>query len=163
MCSNASGSFPSLFPPHTDLAVGAHVDAVVDVTPRLQVTPGVRVDVFTSHHGQRAWSVDPRIAARVAVRRDLRLFTATALATQPPTFILAGPGFPPDLAGGLQQAFQASMGVEADLPWDVTGTLTVFRNAFFNMTDALGSQRFDPNTIGSNLTSRTDGSSIGME
>src|SRR6185437_5570776 len=43
-----------------------------------------------------------------------------------------------------------------------TGTLTVFRNAFFNMTDALGSQPLNLDNIGS-LAARADGSSIGME
>ncbi len=164
MCpaSSGSGGISALFPSHTNLAVGAHVDAVVDVTPRFQVTPGVRLDLFTSHLEQQAWSVEPRLATRLAVRDDLRLVAATGLASQTPSFVLPGPGFARDLTGGLQQAFQLSMGVEADLPWDVTGTLTAFRNAFFNMTDALGSQPLDLNNIGS-LAARADGSSIGME
>src|SRR6185437_12319751 len=98
---SGSGGISALFPTHTDLAVGAHVDAVVDVTPRLQVTPGVRLDLFTSHDEQQAWSVEPRLAARLAVRDDLRLVTATGLASQTPSFVLPGPGFARDLTGGL--------------------------------------------------------------
>jgi outer membrane receptor protein involved in Fe transport len=163
-CKATPGSFPDLFPNHTDVVIGGYVDAKIAVTPRLEVTPGVRLDVFTSRNDQRAWSIDPRLSARLEVTKQVRLVTATGLATQAPSFILPGPGFTPDLSGGLQQAFQTSLGVEADLPWDVSGTLTVFRNAFFNMNDALGTLSInakDP-SFGS-FTQRVNGSSIGME
>jgi TonB dependent receptor/TonB-dependent Receptor Plug Domain len=164
MCSSTPGSFADVFPNHTDVVIGAYVDAKIMVTPRLEVTPGVRVDVFTSHNDQRAWSIDPRLSARLEVTKDVHLVTATGLATQAPSFILPGPGFTPDLSGGLQQAFQTSLGVEADLPWDVSGTLTVFRNAFFNMNDALGTLVIDPNNPNfPSFSQRVNGSSIGME
>ena len=57
---------------------------------------------------------------------------AAAELRPPPAGLHDGPD------GGLQRSWQSSIGVEADLPWDVTGTLTLFRNAFFDMTDALG-------------------------
>jgi TonB family protein len=164
-CPSTVGGFTSLFSNHTDVTVGVRADAVINVTPRLEVVPGVRVDLFTSHDQQRAWSVDPRLAARLTVDKDLRLVSATGLATQAPSFILPGPGFTPDLSGGLQQAFQTSLGVEADLPWDVSGTLTFFRNAFFNMNDALGTAAVPTSggSFPSDFGSRVNGSSIGME
>ena len=165
-CPTTPGGFSSFFTDHVDGVIGAYLDAKIAITPRLEVTPGVRVDLFTSHNAQRAWSVDPRLAARLAVSKDVRLVTATGLATQAPSFILPGPGFTPDLSGGLQQSFQTSLGVEADLPLDVSGTLTFFRNAFFNMNDALGTAAVptpSANSFPTDFSHRVDGSSIGME
>ena len=156
--------FASLFPSGPQATVGVRGDAVIKVTPRLEVTPGVRVDFFTSKRAGAAIltavAVDPRLAARFAVTPALRIVTASGLASQTPSFILPGPGFSLDLTGGLQRSFQSSFGVEADLPWDVTGIATVFHNAFFNMTDALGTNappggssdfptRFDARSLGS--------------
>ena len=138
-------------------------DAVIAVTPRFEVTPGIRFDLYESK-GQSALGVDPRLAGRFEVAKDLHLTTAHGLASQPPSFVLPGPGFTRDLTGGLQWAFQSSLGVEADLPWDVSGTLTVFHNAFFNMTDALGTATTsDNNNFFGAFNQRVDGSSYGLE
>ncbi len=169
---SAAASFSDRF----EVTMGARADAVIAVTPRFEVTPGLRVDYYESK-GRSAAGVDPRLAARVAITRDLRLVTLTGLASQPPSFVLPLPGFTMDLTGGLQRSWQSSIGVEADLPWDVTGTLTLFRNAFFDMTDALGQGQgcTTVTTTGPlggtgtscsvvpNLEKRVDGSSIGLE
>jgi hypothetical protein len=160
------------------VTMGARADAVITVTPRFEVTPGVRVDFYESK-GQTAAGVDPRLAARATIIKELRLVTLTALASQPPSFVLPLPGLTLDLDGGLQRSWQSSIGLEADLPWDVSASVTVFRNAFFNMTDALGTeqpptpvQMTGPDgrmgtgfmrSLFSSLTTRVDGSSIGME
>jgi TonB family protein len=159
------------------VTMGARADAVITVTPRFEVTPGVRFDVYESK-GQVAAGVDPRLAARATIIKELRLVTLTALASQPPSFVLPLPGFTLDLDGGLQRSWQSSIGLEADLPWDAIASVTVFRNAFFNMTDALGTEQAPtpvtmngPHEKGtaytrsvlSNVTKRVDGSSIGME
>ena len=66
---------------------------------------------------------------------------------------------PATLANGLQTAWQASAGVELTLPEDITGTVSVFHNAFFNMTDALGSGGdADPTS-----DQRARGRAIGLE
>ena len=162
-------AFTSLFADHTETTVGLRADAVLAITPRLEVTPGVRLDFFGSKRWNQgpasftAVAVDPRLAARFVVRKDLRVVAATGVASQPPSFILPGPGFARDLEGGLQRSFQSSVGIEADLPWDVSATVTGFRDAFFNLTDALGATSLDPNNIGGNLQSRVDGDSYGLE
>jgi hypothetical protein len=166
--SNNPG-FTSLFPNHTEVTIGVRADAVLEITRRFEVTPGVRLDFFGSHVrglGSAAYSavaVDPRLAARLEVTRDVRLVTAHGFASQQPSFILPGPGFARPLAGGLQRSFQSSLGVEADLPWDVSATVTAFRDAFFNLTDALGSTSLDTRNFGGDLASRVNGSSIGLE
>ncbi len=157
-------AFTSLFSNRITVTTGVHADAVIQLGPRLELTPGVRLDLY-EEHGAVAVGVDPRLAARVAVTKDIRLVTAHGLASQPPSFILPGPGFTRDLTGGLQRAWQESLGVEADLPWDVSGTFTVFRDAFFDMTDALGSAPVPTGGGGfpTNFDQRVDGSSIGLE
>ena len=159
-----SPGFVSLFPDHLDLAFGARADAVWSVTPTLEVTPGLRFDLYQSE-GKVAFSVDPRLAARLAVTPELRLIQAHGLASQPPSFILPGPGFTPGLAGGLQRSFQSSVGVEAELPGEVTGTVTVFRNAFFDMNDALGTSPVPTgeSSFSESFDGRAIGSSVGVE
>lgn len=168
--SQDAPGFASLFPSGPQTTVGVRGDAVITVTPRLEVTPGLRVDFFTSkrkaHPILTAVAVDPRLAARFAVTPALRVVTAGGLASQTPSFILPGPGFSLDLTGGLQRSFQTSLGVEAELPWDMTAIATVFHNAFFNMTDALGtnappSGREDG--FPSTFDARSLGSSTGLE
>jgi TonB family protein len=159
-----AAAFTTLFSDHVELAAGARADLVIDVTPRLEVTPGLRLDFYASK-GETAVAVEPRLAARYAVTPALRLLTAHGFASQPPSFLVAGPGFQLGLTGGLQHSFQSSLGLEADLPLDVTAAATVFRDAFFNMTDALGTHQVPGNgdSFPSDFTSRSTGSSVGLE
>ncbi len=160
--------FATYFSDHTDLAVGARADAVIAVTPRLEVTPGLRFDFYGSVGSGTLTTaaLDPRISARLAITPSVRLVQAYGLASQPPSFILPGPGFTPGLQGGLQHSVQTSAGVEVDLPGDVTASATVFRDAFFDMTDALGTNPA-PGASGSSFPNdfarRSDGSSVGLE
>ncbi len=136
----ASGA-ASLFPTRTDLAMGGRADVVIEAQPGFEVTPGVRLDFFGSE-GAAALAVDPRLSTRVAVSQHLRLLSALGVAHQPPAFIVPVPGFQPGgLHGGLQRALQESMGLEFELDESTQATVTVFHNAFFNMSDPLGSRR----------------------
>ncbi len=154
--------FTSFFESHREVAVGAYADAVVAVTPELEVIPGLRLDLFASD-GATALGVDPRLSSRLAVTRWLRIVEAVGLASQPPSFILPGPGFSPGLTGGLQRSLQTSAGVEVDLPEDVTTTATVFRDAFFDMTDALGSTPATGGDLDRSFGQRSLGTSYGLE
>lgn len=155
-------NFQSLFVSRFDLAVGARADVVWQVTPRLEVTPGLRLDLYGSR-GATAIGVDPRLAARVTVRPWLRLLSALGLASQPPSFILPGPGFTLGLKGGLQQSAQSSFGVEVDLPEDIQATVTAFHSAFFNMTDALGTAPPSSSDFSQSFAERSRGSGTGLE
>jgi hypothetical protein len=149
----------ALFPERTDVAVGVWTDAVVQASPDVEVTPGVRVDLFKSRSAT-AVGVDPRIAARFRVTDAVRILHAYGLVHQPPSFVGAIPGLVPGtLDEGLQTSFQTSAGVEIDLPEAVTASATLFHNAFFNMTDALGTSA-DLDVIASE---RSQGSAAGLE
>jgi TonB family protein len=130
--------FNALFPPRSDAAAGAWFDVVWKLDPRLEVTPGVRLDVYHSG-GASALSVDPRLALVVHVRKDIRILHALGMAHQPPAFIVPVPGLAvANLQGGLQTSLQAASGVEVDLPWSTTASVTLFDSVFLNMTDSIG-------------------------
>jgi TonB family protein len=155
-------SFDSLFPSRADLSVGVRGDAVIQLGPRLELTPGIRVDLYGSH-GATAIGVDPRLSSRLALTDRVRLVQAIGVASQPPSFFLPGPGLTPELSGGLQRSFQTSAGFEWDLPLEIESSLVGFHDAFFNMTDPLGATP----SIGANLPDdfsvRSNGQAYGLE
>ncbi|HEY4118473.1 MAG TPA: TonB-dependent receptor plug domain-containing protein, partial [Byssovorax sp.] len=148
------------FPPRDDLTVGVRGDVVLQLGPRLEVTPGVRVDLYLEG-GVFEVGFDPRLAARLAVTKDVRLVQAYGVASQPPSFFLPGPGLSPALTGGLQRAFQTSASIEVDLPAEITASVGEFHDAFFNMTDALSIST--PGTLPTGSTQRANGHAYGLE
>ncbi len=126
------------FPSRTDLALGARADVVWQVTRRLEIVPGGRIDLYSSD-GATAVGADPRLALRTIVTDRLKVLSAMGIAHQTPAFAIPIPGFVPGgLRGGLQKAVQQSFGVEIDLGGATTLTSTVFHNGFFDMSDPLG-------------------------
>lgn len=153
-------AFNALFPPRSDAAAGAWIDLVWQLDPRLELTPGVRVDMFYSN-GEKAVSADPRLALRVNVTEDVRLLHALGVAHQPPAFIVPVPGLAvASLRDGLQRSLQASSGVEVDLPWDSTATVTLFDGVYLNMSDTIGVR---PPGDDANQLPRSLGSAKGVE
>ncbi|MET0595797.1 MAG: energy transducer TonB [Polyangiaceae bacterium] len=127
-----------LFASRPDVTVGARADLVLALHSNFEVTPGIRADYFGSN-GQTATAVDPRLAARLPSSPTIALLSAMGLAHQPPAFVVPVPGLQPaGLRGGLQQALQESAGLEFQLDEATTLTATGFHNAFFNMSDPLG-------------------------
>ena len=156
--------FNNLFPPRTDVSFGTWSDLVINATPRLELTPGLRVDEYVSG-GSAIPAADPRIAAKYRITDHFRIIHAYGVAHQPPSFVVPIPGLTPgDLQGGLQSSVQTSAGIEVDLPESTTGTATVFHNAFYNMNDALG-DRSNTTTggVGNALTRRARGEAYGLE
>jgi len=134
----AAARAAGLFPTRTDLAAGTRADLVLSVGDRLQLTPGVRLDYYSSQ-GQSAVGVDPRFSTRLEITQRLALLSTFGIAHQPPAFVVPLPGFQPGgLRGGLQLAVQQSGGIEYDFGDATTATATVFHNGFFNMSDPLG-------------------------
>ena len=153
-------AYNRLFPSRTDATASVWADVIWQLDPRMEITPGVRVDLFHSG-GASAVGVDPRLAIRVDVTKRVRLLHALGLAHQPPSFIIPVPGLAlANLTGGLQRSLQAAAGVEVDLPWKTTATVTVFSDIFLNMTDTAGVQ---PPGDDQNQIPRSLGASRGLE
>ncbi len=128
----------ALFPSRVDRAGGLWLDFVWAPEKRVEITPGVRVDFFHSV-GATTYAVDPRLAMRFRASDRVRLIHAYGVVHQAPSFVVPVPGLVPGtLNAGLQSAFQTSAGVEATFDKGVSATINVFHNAFFKMTDALG-------------------------
>ena len=135
----------NLFPTRVDLAGGTRADLVLSLDRRFQITPGIRLDYYSSQ-GQTAVGVDPRLATRLEVTPRLSLLSTFGIAHQPPAFVVPLPGFQPGgLQGGLQTAVQQSAGIEYDFGDATTGTATVFHNGFFDMSDPLGATPMQTN------------------
>jgi TonB family protein len=166
-----------LFPSRRELAMGAYVDAVVQVSRAVTVTPGLRADLYGTYSDssgavagfdpaagpQSEVSLDPRLMGRFEVSEGVRILHAYGVAHQPPSFVVPLPGFSVNRRRrGLQQSLQASAGVEADLPLGFTGSATGFRDVFLNMSDALSTSH---TTTGGPAAydQRSLGSSVGLE
>lgn len=150
--------FDRVFEPRDDVATGVWVDAVLDVGSRVQVTPGVRIDLYRSGSAS-AVGVEPRVAARFAVTPDLRIVHAYGVAHQPPSFVLPLSGLVPKLSGGLQRSLQGSAGVEVDLDDSTVATANVFCNGFFGTSDALSFTESGP----PDYEARSQGVAFGAE
>ena len=137
----SQSAIAAFFPTRTDLTVGVRADVVLKATRGFEITPGLRLDYYSSQ-GTAAIGIDPRLAARTAITQHARVLTVLGLAHQPPSFVIPVPGFQPGgLRGGLQTAVQESIGLELDLGSSTTATATFFHNGFFNLSDALSVQQ----------------------
>jgi len=126
------------FPSRTDTALGLRGDVVLRVTPRFEVTPGARIDLYGSD-GVTALAIDPRVSWRAQASEKWAVLGVFGVAHQPPAFVVPLPGFQPGgIPGGLQRALQGSLGIELALGKNMTATATAFQNAFFSMSDPLG-------------------------
>ncbi len=156
---------PIILSDRFDLNGGVWADAVLRLGDRLELVPGLRLDLYasTGDRGGAELAVEPRIAATLHVLPWIRFVQAYGIASQRPSFFLPGPGFSPDFQGGLQRSFQGSAGLEADLPLDIEAKVVFFRNLFFDMTDAFGTSTFTDLVTPENFTQRSLGRSMGME
>lgn len=146
LARGADEGFVTFFEPRTDVSLGAW--AVVPTRiGRFSMVPALRADVYGSNH-QVAASIDPSLATEVVITPGVALVSANSLASQMPSFIVAGPGFRPGLdQGGLQRAFHTSAGfvieperiaatIDAPQVWTLKAIL--YRVGFFDINDALG-------------------------
>lgn len=146
----SSRSIDALYPPRNDLVLGAHLDAVMRVTPEWEVTPGVRVDEFESvrrfenatrferrrNANDAKVSADPRLLSRIKIGSKLTFVSTFAMTHQTPAFFIPVPGLQIGrLAQGLQTGVQTSEGFEIQLPAAVTVTPTLFHHEYLNLTD----------------------------
>ena len=157
-------------PPPTNITWGAHADVVWRVTPRVEIVPGVRFDVFdgiraTGPSGAEASTivpaVDPRLSTRVTMAPWLAWLSSFGLSHQYPVLrvgaipalLVSVPGFPTG-DSQLQTAAQASQGLEFTLPADFTLTTTGFLSEWAGLTDLTN------NCIQSTMPAQMGGNSI---
>jgi len=139
-------------PPPTNWTTGGYADAIWRVTPRIELVPGLRFDLFGSSRadapagtGRVRTTVpafDPRLSARITIAPAVAWLGSVGVAHQYPALrvgslpaaLVSVPGFP---FGDrqLQTAVQASQGVELGLPADLILTATGFLSRWSGLTD----------------------------
>lgn len=60
-------------------SIGLYADAIIDVTPKLQLIPGLRFDLFFYQEDQIKPSLDPRFTLRYALNKDTTLKGAAGM------------------------------------------------------------------------------------
>ncbi len=123
----------SVAPAPTNVTWGAHADVVWRLAPRVEIVPGIRVDVYESSRAQvpgstkeantRVPAVDPRLAARVTLTPSVAWLSTLGLSHQYPALrvgsvpaaVLTGSGFPLG-ESRLQTVAQASQGSRSRCP-----------------------------------------------
>ncbi|WP_394841472.1 TonB family protein [Pendulispora brunnea] len=173
-----------LYAPRHDVTLGAYADVAWRPSRRVELTTGLRADVFTSRRidqpvihildrehpigapATATVAVDPRIAARVLLMPKLTYLAAFGITHQPPSTLIpiAGLGLT-ERRDHLQTAFQASQGLELALPLDFTATANVFLHEYRNLSDATASCGEIPLGDWDNpcLTRRVRGRAFGLE
>jgi TonB family protein len=137
-----SFSARTIYPPRTDVVYGMHAEVIWRVSKRVEFTPGIRGDLFTSKLDDGTESavipaIDPRLETRLFVSPVVTWIWKFGLAHQPPSSFVSLPGLDIGrLRDGLQTSVQASQGVELALPQAITFTATTFLHRYLGLTDA---------------------------
>jgi len=127
-----------LFPARTDFVGGIYLRFALHPTPWMTVTPGLRADLFHSLSSTIV-GVDPRIAVEFKVSHAVSLIDDFGISHQTPNYLPNLPGAQiAGLRGGLQTAVAYSSGIKMLLPADISLTMTLFQQTFFNLSDPLG-------------------------
>ncbi len=151
------------FPSRLDAAAGVWSDVVLEPDRGFTLTPGLRLDGYTSE-GYEALGIDPRISARFQLSSKVAIEHAWGIASQAPSFVIPVPGFAvAGLKDGLQRAIQTSSKVEVTLPAKFTAEATVFQNAIFNLSDLLSIVREPEIADDASFDTRIRGHSYGLE
>jgi hypothetical protein len=181
-----------LYPEHTDVVTGAFLDVPWRPIPRVEIIPGVRADLYdwtvaknwpddarrdflstyVDHYNapmegrSSAFAIDPRLASRFGLTRDVAILATVGAYHQGPSFFAPSPGVhPAGFQRGLQSSFQRTAGVELALPAELSATGTLFSHEYRNTTAftscSIPQGGFDLKSpcIGT----RTNGGSVGFE
>lgn len=140
-----------LYPPRQDPTLGLHGSAAFVVWRRLELEPGLRLDLYASRPlpdvadvgggvpraSASALAVEPRLRTRLTASRRVAYTSTFGIAHQPPSFVVPLPGLSIGrIDHGLQTAVQTSHGLELQLPLELTLTVTGFLHEYENLTDA---------------------------
>ena len=149
-----------LFPSRVDSMAGGYTELSWDVSPRVRVVPGLRVEHYSTL-GDKQWAFDPRISATYRLSDTFQTTHGFGIAHQTPNWLpniaairVAGLG-----TEGLQRAVFTTSGIEARLPNDWVGSAAVFHNAIFGVTDPFGANQ----SLALDVQERSLGRSYGLE
>jgi len=146
-----------------DVNMATWMDAPLKVSSRVEITPGLRADVFTSRGIGRARAIpalDPRVTTRIGIG-PIHHLAAVGIAHQPAAFPVPIPALTfAQLRRGLQGGYHLSQGLEIPLPAELTATVTGYLHTYTGLVDL--AQQCDVDDPGCN-PSGANGRSIGLE
>jgi hypothetical protein len=165
--------------PRNDVAMGVRADVQWRVARGVELVPGLRADVFTSrrtdHPPTSAQEIDataiptldPRLAARVAIAPHVTSVSTVGIAHQVPGLVVPLPAATPLLQSpgveqGLQTSAQISDGLEFSLPLGFTASSSGFLHHYTGLPDLTAPclTNLDPTRC---LEQHVDGRAFGLE
>jgi hypothetical protein len=104
--------------------------------------------------------VDPKLAARIALSRDVSWISTFGITDQEPSYVVPIPGVIVSSPTGFQKVYQLASGIEALLPWSLDAKLTAFFNLDRHVSDFVSGcgQLLDCGSVSS-----VDGRTYGLE
>jgi hypothetical protein len=175
-----SGGGTSLALARDAVVMGAHADAVWRVSRAVEVTPGLRADVYATDFAATANApasskpvgasatpvLEPRFAARIRVVSGVTLSSTFGISHQLPGIVAqypeTTPFIQPGVLTGLQSSIQASQGVLVALPARFSIASTAFLHHYTGLPDftACAFSPVDPSQC---VTPAVDGQAFGLE
>jgi outer membrane receptor protein involved in Fe transport len=115
-------------------ALGAYVWSDIDITPKLRLTPGARLDWYALMDRQ---TIDPRLTARLALSPRRTLSAGVGLYSQAPQPQDTDPNFGnPHI--GPEHALQVGIGLEQHFRGGVSVTLDGFHKYLYDLSTVSG-------------------------
>jgi len=145
------GAAPSIAPlvPSRDTVMwGAHADVAWRINPRVELTPGLRADIYDARpvSGSPGSTtptttpvLEPRLAARVRLADGLTSVSTFGISHQllgtPAQYPSTSPYIQPGLQEGMMSSVQASQGIEIALPASFSASVTGFLHDYSGLPD----------------------------
>jgi len=160
--SDEREDFLERYPARDDSVVGGYFGASFEAAASIRLQLGSRLDVFESR-GDVAAGVSPSVFAEFDLGERVTLVHALGLSHQPPSSNVPQPGANPVLGEGLQHALQSSVSLRWTLPAELRLSATLYQALLLDLTDGIGISRLDNSQDEIEETTRSLGSSRGVE
>jgi len=170
----------SLAPSRDAVVVGAHADAAWKLSRGVELTPGLRAEVYSSAVHPAAGApilpgtiggaatpvLEPRLAARVRVAQGVTAVSTFGVSHQLPGIVAQYPDATPFIQPGvltkLQSSVQASQGAEVALPLHLSVASTLFLHEYSGLPD-ITACAFSPQDPSQCVTPTVTGRAFGLE
>lgn len=172
----AAATNTPLVPSRDGVVWGVHADAAWRITPRVEITPGLRAAIFDTRPvgeglaGGDATTtpvLEPRLAVRARILPGLTSVSAFGISHQllgiPAQYPSTSPYVQPGLQTGVMSSVQASQGVEVALPLSFSLAATGFLHDYTGLPDITWQCQQSGGAGASCVTPTVDGRAYGVE
>jgi hypothetical protein len=162
------------------VVIGVHADAAWHLSRAVELTPGLRADVYStdvyaspssplasrSAGGSATPVVEPRLAARVRIATPVTAVSTFGVSHQLPGIVTqypeTTPYLQPGVLTGIQSSVQTSQGIEWALPAALSLATTGFLHRYFGLPDttACAFSTVDPSQC---VTPTSNAEAVGLE